>query len=242
MNTLAICNEWEEENRVLKEVSKEKIALISEEKWRLSEYKRVEEFQEYIKDENFLEVSYINVTKDNGQKAAKSVRKKYKYSSMVVIADEKISPMKYLVPDIQPQALLMRPFHQEEARKVLGEVYKYLQDEQESEQEVFVMEERNQERKIPLNRIAYFEARNKKLYVTVENEEYGFYGTLEKLAERLPAYFIRCHRSYLVNGKKIQRIFSKRGELELEHEMVLPLSRTYRKRIKDYYEKGLSEK
>lgn len=233
MNILAICNEKEAENIQLRKVSKEKIALSSEEKWDILEYQNAKRFQEFVEDEPFVEVAYVDAVMESGLSAAKEVRKNCKDASLVIIADEYTSPMKYLRPDIQPQALLLRPLKSEETSHVLGELYTHLQNEKEEMADVFIMEERSQEKRIPFQKIAYFEARNKKIYAIVENQEYGFYDTILNLEGRLPSYFVRCHRSYLVNSKKVRGVYVKKGEVELEHNIILPLSRTYRKSMKE---------
>ena len=233
MNILVICNEKEEENIQLRSVSKEKIALSSEEKWDIWEYQNAEAFQEFVEEEPYLEVAYVDAIMESGLHAAKEVRRNCRDASLVIIADEQTSPMKYLKPDIQPQALLLRPLKVKETSEVLGDLYHHLQSEKEENTDVFILEERNQEKRIPFQKIAYFEARNKKIYAVVENQEYGFYDTMVNLEERLPAYFVRCHRSYLVNSKKVKGVYVKKGEVELEHNMVLPLSRTYRKVVKE---------
>lgn len=233
MNILAICNEKEAENIQLRKVSKEKIALSSEEKWDIWEYQNAKRFQEFVEEEPFVEVAYVDAIMESGLSAAKEVRKNCKDASLVIIADEHTSPMKYLKPDIQPQALLLRPLKTEETSNVLGELYTHLQNEKEEMADVFIMEERSQEKRIPFQKIAYFEARNKKIYAIVENQEYGFYDTIINLEGRLPSYFVRCHRSYLVNSKKIKGVYVKKGEVELEHNIILPLSRTYRKSMKE---------
>lgn len=233
MNILAICNEKEAENIQLRKVSKEKIALSSEEKWDIWEYQNAQRFQEFVEEEPFVEVAYVDAIMESGLSAAKEVRKKCKDASLVIIADEHISPMKYLKPNIQPQALLLRPLKPVETSHVLGELYTHLQSEKEEMEDVFIMEEKSQEKRIPFQKIAYFEARNKKVYVKVENQEYGFYDTIINLEGRLPSYFVRCHRSYLVNIKKVKGVYVKKGEVELEHNIILPLSRTYRKSMKE---------
>lgn len=232
MNILAICNEKEEENIQLKRVSKEKIALSSEEKWDIFEYQKAKDFHTFLEEEPYLEVAYVDAVMESGLQAAKTMRKRCRDANLVIIADENTSPMKYLKPDIQPQALLLRPLKQEQTGTVLGDLYRHLQHEKE-ETDVFIMEERKQEKRIPFQKIAYFEAKDKKIYAIVENQEYGFYDTMANLEERLPEYFVRCHRSFLVNSKKIKSVYVKKGEIELEHDMVVPLSRSYRKPIKE---------
>lgn len=234
MNILAICNEKEEENLQLRSVSKEEIAMSSEEKWDICEYQNVRDFQGFMEAVPYVEVAYVDAVMKSGLGAAKEVRRSCKDASLVIIADEETSPMTYLKPDIQPQALLLRPLKREKTREVLGDLYAHLQREREEASDVFLLEERKQEKRIPFQKISHFEARNKKIYVTVENQEYGFYDTMSNLEERLPAYFIRCHRSYLVNGRKVKGMYAKKGEVELEHDIVLPLSRRYRSLMKEW--------
>ena len=52
---------------------------------------------------------------------------------------------------------------------------------------------------------------------------------ISRLAERLPSYFLRIHRSFLVNRHRI-RSFT-RGEILLENDISLPVSRKYKDRI-----------
>lgn len=53
--------------------------------------------------------------------------------------------------------------------------------------------------------IQYLEARDKKIILHVNKYEISFYSSLQKLEKILPDYFIRCHRSYIVNFMFIQK-------------------------------------
>lgn len=62
---------------------------------------------------------------------------------------------------------------------------------------------------LPLNSILYFASDNRKIgaFFTDGSEEVWFYGKLNELEKNLEKYnFVRCHQSYLINGKKIDKV------------------------------------
>ncbi|MBN1968035.1 MAG: response regulator transcription factor [Candidatus Delongbacteria bacterium] len=59
---------------------------------------------------------------------------------------------------------------------------------------------------IPVPDVVYFKSDNKYTIVKTCNEEYLINDTLNQLEERLPDYFIRIHRSYIVNKDKIVKL------------------------------------
>ena len=92
--------------------------------------------------------------------------------------------------------------------------------------------------KIPYNSIFYFEAREKHIYVRTRTMEYGTGGTIEKLEQRLPVFFIRCHRSYIINRDYIETVKLKEGIAGLEGGMTVPVSRNYKKKLKEFIRSG----
>ena len=59
------------------------------------------------------------------------------------------------------------------------------------------------------------------------------YETMEHLTERLPDYFVRCHRSFIVNRQRIRRVMLSKSLIELEQGIQLPLSRSYKPAFKE---------
>ena len=86
---------------------------------------------------------------------------------------------------------------------------------------------------VPFSKIYYFEAREKRIYVRLKKQELTFYDTIEHLSERLPDGFIRCHRSFIVNRSRIQRVMLSKNLIELEQNMEIPLSRSYKPVFKE---------
>ena len=94
------------------------------------------------------------------------------------------------------------------------------------------METREGKTFIPYSQIFYFEAREKKVFLRTLYKEYGFYSTIEELAKGLPDYFLRSHRSFIVNRNTVENM--KGNEVFLRQGFTIPLSRSYKS---DFVEK-----
>ncbi|MCI5640933.1 MAG: LytTR family DNA-binding domain-containing protein [Lachnospiraceae bacterium] len=93
--------------------------------------------------------------------------------------------------------------------------------------------------KILLDRVYYFEADVRKIHIHQKSEPQTFYAKMGDLEEMLQEHnFIRCHQSYLVNRKYIEKIY--KGQLYLENEEVLPVSRKYLESVKECLKGGTS--
>ena len=100
--------------------------------------------------------------------------------------------------------------------------------------ESFVIETREGKQYIPLNQIYYIEAREKKIFIRTKQEEYGFYDTIENMEKKLPENFLRCHRSYIVNMSKVTAVKVSQSLIEVQDNLQVPLSRSYKRAVKEY--------
>ena len=97
-----------------------------------------------------------------------------------------------------------------------------------------IMEIKNHSKSIFINieEIVYMERNIRKNIIHFENNEQICYKTLEELLKKLPDYFIRCHKSFVVNLNKVNEY--NRHTLILQNGFNIPISRTF--------EKGASQK
>lgn len=56
--------------------------------------------------------------------------------------------------------------------------------------------------------------------------------SLKRLEERLPDYFMRIHRSYIINLRRIQEVSKTR--VMLDNDMLLPIGDLYKEKLNDY--------
>ena len=143
--------------------------------------------------------------------------------------------MAYLRPSVLPSALLMRPFSEQQTGTVLKELVEgYLRSTgRGAGGPSLLVETREGRQRIPFSRILFAEAREKKLYIHTDSGEYGFYETIEHIAERLPASFVRSHRSYMVNMERADGYDAELSAVRIGDQLV-PVSRNCRKAIREY--------
>lgn len=171
---------------------------------------------------------------DVSQKAALSALPEIRLCSqdafLLILASANTSPLTFLRPDIAPSSLILRPLGPAEVDRVACEMLRSICG---SGSGSFVIERRGERQQIPWEQIYYFESRGKKLYARLRGEEIGFSGTLESLAETLPERFQRCHRSFIVNMGKIDRVRFGENRILLWDGLEIPLSRGFKRNIKE---------
>lgn len=75
--------------------------------------------------------------------------------------------------------------------------------------------------------ILYFEKLKRKvlIYTLTENTPYSYYATMTELSEKLPAFFVRCHNSYIVNLDAVTTY--RPGQIKIDDQQI-PVSRKYK--------------
>lgn len=222
----------------LKTIIKDLAANHTDEQWCTEFFCELCVLLEMLSDKPLVDFMIYDVTESDDISELEKIRKEYPYTYLLLLADIGVSPMKYIRPTINAQSLLLRPFSQETATSAIKELLcEYLNAHFSSDSnsdKVFVVDSQEDGKVvIPFDKIYYFEALDKKIYVCTETDEYGFYGTLDKLTESLPDYFARCHRSYIVNRKKIVRVALSQNLISLCDGMEVPLSRSFKSDFKE---------
>lgn len=169
----------------------------------------------------------------------KKIRTLFSAALLLVMTDSRISPEKYLLPSLRPIMLLLRPFEKKKVMAHLWQFYGYYYEQRDglTNKDRMIIRGREGVRYLSCGRIRYIEAREKKIFLRYDGEEVSFYHTLKKIEEVLPKYFVRCHRSYIVNTRYISRINFSQNTLLLTGDIVIPISHKYRKMILDLLEK-----
>lgn len=225
-----------EENELIKEQIRVQAGRWTEEKWNYELHDQLAVVEQLLASEPLIDMVSWDVTVAGSLKSLESMRSSYKQALLLVIADQKISPMAYLRPGIAPASLLLKPVDPRRLSEVTEELFEVFTERFGSKTipESFTIETREGKQYIPLDKIYYVEAREKKIFVRTVHEEYGFYETMENMTKQLPPNFLRCHRSYIVNMDKVEMARIARNCLELKGGVTVPLSRNYKKAVKEY--------
>ena len=107
-----------------------------------------------------------------------------------------------------------------------------LSSEPENDATLFLKTEHRMVR-ISISGIKYIEGMSEYLKIHLEDQQpVVVLYSMKKLEERLPSYFMRIHRSYIINLKKIQEV--NKNRVILDAQTYLPIGDLYRDQFTDY--------
>ncbi len=89
-----------------------------------------------------------------------------------------------------------------------------------------------------MSKILYFESEGRKIRLVTSEGEITFYDRLSKILNRLPAAFIRTHKSYIVNLNAVRQC--RYDSVVLYDKREIPISRSYRETVRDQLMKKMS--
>ncbi len=228
------CVDGKSDKAVMRDAIQELAAKLTEDEWVVRCYDTVRDAEQYISAGPLVDLACCDVTREAALEWTKRFRKEYRGAKIMLVADAAIPPTKYLRPDIMASALLLKPYSREQMMLVMEEFIRSYLDDNVDESESFVIIRKEGRTVIPYDRIYYLEAREKRVYLRTIREEYAVNGALEALQNRLPDYFIKTHRSFVVNSRKIEEVNLTEHMVKLRDEFSVPLSRSCREKLKEY--------
>ena len=215
MVSMAAYDENRAELKELKSVTKELAARLSEDRWCIEQIADFRQLRAYLEKTPLLDMLMYDVTRPDARDYLRRIRKEYRSAGLLILADKS-----------REQAF-------EVLEEFIREYLRAVQSSQELGEQFYIIDTKEGSIRIPYERICYFEAREKKIYVCAGNEEFAFYHTIDKLAEELPEQFIRCHRGFIVNKFKIRKIMLSQNIICLADGFAVPLSRSYKADVKE---------
>ena len=112
-------------------------------------------------------------------------------------------------------------------------IEKAWQTVQEWEEEKLTIQQRGVIHAVPIRKIYYLESRGHQVMIHTAREPILCYDRLESIKERLPAYFLQCHKSYLVNLDNVRRI--EKNRMILTNKAEVPISKSRYSRAREAY-------
>ncbi|HIQ98946.1 MAG TPA: LytTR family transcriptional regulator DNA-binding domain-containing protein [Candidatus Scybalocola faecavium] len=228
-----------EEMARLLTVFHEEAARMTREQWQINGFSKADEFKRFLHEQPLVDLACMEAATDGDVAMLEDFRKQYGEALLMVIADGTMSPMKYLKPSIMPGSLLLRPADPIQLCQVVRDFIRaYLEKlGREDVRDAFVVESRDGRLRVPYDQISYFESREKKIFLRAGHKEYGFYDTMDHLSQILPEDFIRCHRSFIINRKKIEKVVLSQNTVAMADGLMVPVSRSYRADVRRIWEK-----
>lgn len=129
-----------------------------------------------------------------------------------------------------PSSFLIKPLKEE---KVYEAVDKVIGEIKEEEDQSYVLKSKGNITRVKFSDILYFESEKRVLILHEKKRTVMSYKKLDEVERELPAYFLRCHQSYLVNMNQITCFETDR--IELYGGKDVPVSRAKRKEAKERF-------
>lgn len=235
MIVMLISDAPERERKEILALARNEAAMRTDERWLWLESGTVDELSEIVKSQPQVDLFCLDLTISGTLEMAPELRRENPESYIILIADNRISPVLYLRPQIGAGSLLLKPIRRKAVAEVMGEaIHSYLGIDREDAGRMFVVENRGERTLVSFRRINYFESRDKRIYLCTDTEEYAFYETMDELAKTLGGKFLRTHRSFLVSKEKIASVFVAQGRVVLQNGTELPISRSCKETVREY--------
>jgi DNA-binding LytR/AlgR family response regulator len=132
--------------------------------------------------------------------------------------------MKYTTPLVRPAGCLLKPVKREDVCYAIDSVIQDMRNGEEKS-DVFQFKIRSREYYLDCEQIIMFEAACKKIVLYTDVQEYEFYESINHIMEVLPSYFVRSHKSYIINMHRVLEVNYKELTILLENNLVANLSR-----------------
>lgn len=86
---------------------------------------------------------------------------------------------------------------------------------------------------VAADNVLYLESNNHRVIIHTENNSYSVYDKLSNFHAQLPASFIQCHKSFLVNMNQIRHIVG--NEVYFQDGNCVPVSKVHQERVRKSY-------
>ena len=237
MNVMLILSKNRQDRRLLREVFGGMTSYDLSEDWTILQLETEEQLPETVRDGMLPAISCVDITGGSGTAPAEKVRSNLEHTLMVLVVTPDISPLVYIRPTIMPAGVLLKPLQAGQLRQVFGPLVRMVKEaavENSFSGQTFQLTSHGTVHRVPMGDIFYFEARNKKMYLVTKNYEIEFYGTLDGLLEQLPADFLRCHKSFVINRRRVEQLLLSQGTVLMEGGSVrIPISRAMKQTVRE---------
>ncbi|MDO4542390.1 MAG: LytTR family DNA-binding domain-containing protein, partial [Bacillota bacterium] len=130
---------------------------------------------------------------------------------------------------------ILKPYKPRRIREVLEEALNALSKDSEN---TYYIETRDGAYKLSLKNVLYFMSDKRKIIAVTKEGSREFYGKLDELQEKLPPYFVRCHRRYLLNIHHVTAVEKDKADLGIQE---LPVSRSHYQELMIAFAKNMLE-
>jgi DNA-binding LytR/AlgR family response regulator len=168
---------------------------------------------------------------------AMALRRQNENIFTVFVVDKLVDVAACVRPSVRPSGIMFVPLDKDRIYQTVKEIYiEYLRLAERGELPVFKIKSGGEYYNISTGDILFFEAQAKKIAIKTMSQEISFYYNFETVLDQLPDWFIRCHKGFVVNTRKIISASFVNMLLEMKDGSKIPVSRSYRDSVRSVIE------
>lgn len=141
--------------------------------------------------------------------------------------------------DSEPLGFLIKPITKEALLEVCRRFLRKNLQSKKGKEQMYYYKERQETKVLSFDETLYFQSMGRKIMAFTREGTKELYGKLTDLEAQVPSYFIRIHKSYLVNTHFVQSYHP--GKVVLKNQEELVISRSYKEAVHDFVLKRLEE-
>lgn len=196
-----------------------------------------QKLQQYLENKNRMDLIFLDIelVESDGISIGKFIRENLLdfQLQLAYISHESAYAMQLF--ETEPMDFLVKPINKEQVKKVLLRFLK----QRTGAGKIFTFREEYGNAQISYDSIMYFQSMNHKVILHTGEGQREFYGKLSDVERMAPDYFIRIHKSYLVNEAFISRFHY--DKVTLRNEQKLTISKSYRNAVHDRVRQKMKE-
>lgn len=223
MFQIAICND----EQLFCEYIKEQILACTgkmQAECKIWVYHTGTELRKALEQRNRVDLLFVDIglADDNGIELGKFIREELQDFQMqlVYLSHEQGYAMQLF--QTEPMDFLIKPIKKEQLEGVLQRFFR----QQAGMRKIFMYRRGHGVGQIPYHSILYFQSMNHKVVIHTAEGPKEFYGKLKEVEDAAPDYFVRIHKSYLVNEHFISQF--QYEKIILRNGQTLTISKSYR--------------
>lgn len=230
---IILCDDEKEQRRQLKTIIKTYMELKGVE-FSFSEFPSGEALlgsqQRITADLIFLDIEMGTM---DGMETAKALRREDNPAIIVFVTayDDYV----FQGYDVKALNYILKPYDHQRIKDVLTEALSLLGQRVE---DIYPLETGSGVYKLALKKVLYFMSDKRKIIAVTTGGSTDFYGKLEDVSLKVPSYFIRIHRRYLVN---LNFVTGVEKDKVIVGSQVLPVSRSHHQELLLAFAKNILE-
>ncbi len=188
----------------------------------------IEDWQESLKNQTDIVILDICFREENGIATAQKLQQINRNVKIIFIT----AYIEYAseIFEAQPFYFLVKPVDKQKIAEVVRSAMEAVKNE---DIRSLIIQTRDGIEKVRVDDIWYVESIKRNIVVHEVDRQISLIKKLDEVEKMLPDYFLRCHKSFLVNADKIKRMESR--EFVLLNDIRIPISRTRHSEIKNRF-------